>query len=90
MVAAEQERLLAAAGGAAYSCSKLKLDNLFLQWFSLPESQRMVRTPPRRRRARARGGAAAAARARGRRIASPSRRVLTDSSAAAARRSCSS
>ena len=25
-----------------YSCSKLKLDNLFLQWFSLPESQQLV------------------------------------------------
>lgn len=25
-----------------FSCSKLKLDNLFLQWFSLPESQQLV------------------------------------------------
>lgn len=27
------------------TCSKLKLDNLFLQWFSLPDSQNMVRKP---------------------------------------------
>jgi hypothetical protein len=26
----------------ALSCSKLKLDSLFLQWFSLPDSQKMV------------------------------------------------
>lgn len=29
-------------GGGQLSCSKLKLDSLFLQWFSLPESQHLV------------------------------------------------
>lgn len=28
--------------GAIYTCSKLKLDSLFLQWVSLPESQQLV------------------------------------------------
>ena len=31
------------ATGGQLSCSKLKLDSLFLQWFSLPESQELVR-----------------------------------------------
>jgi len=26
-----------------YTCSKLKLDSLFLRWFSLPETQDLVR-----------------------------------------------
>lgn len=26
-----------------YTCSKLKLDSLFLRWFSLPETQELVR-----------------------------------------------
>jgi serine/threonine-protein phosphatase 2A regulatory subunit B'' len=30
------------AGGPVYPCAKLKLDQLFLQWLSLPESQRLV------------------------------------------------
>ena len=29
--------------GGVYTCSKLKLDSLFLRWFSLPESQELVR-----------------------------------------------
>lgn len=29
--------------GGVYTCSKLKLDSLFLRWFSLPQSQQLVR-----------------------------------------------
>ena len=32
-----------ATAGSTYSCSKLKLDSLFLRWFSLSESQQIVR-----------------------------------------------
>ena len=32
-----------ATAGSTYSCSKLKLDSLFLRWFSLGESQQIVR-----------------------------------------------
>lgn len=31
-------------GSARFPCSKLKLDNLFLQWLSMPESQTLVRS----------------------------------------------
>lgn len=30
-------------GHPMYPCAKLKLDQLFLQWLSLPESQTLVR-----------------------------------------------
>lgn len=32
--------------GLQASASKLKLDSLFLQWFSMPETQRLVSQPP--------------------------------------------
>lgn len=31
------------SASGVYTCSKLKLDSLFLRWFSLPESQELVR-----------------------------------------------
>lgn len=37
------------SASGVYTCSKLKLDSLFLRWFSLPESQELVRhftSPP--------------------------------------------
>lgn len=33
-------------GTTRFPCSKLKLDNLFLQWLSLPESQKLVGNGP--------------------------------------------
>lgn len=34
---------LGGKGSQSFSCSKIKLDSLFVQWFSLPSSQQLVR-----------------------------------------------